>query len=133
MIHWNANSWERFEWNLLDVLYKNSLILAMTIYFISIFSPTLKGFNIYLFKVNNINTRRTCEICSKLTIKTPQQNQFRRSGVFIFNCEYISHLYLLSSVSIVDFEQVNVSCDIYNDIFYNMFTTLLFYYLDCLN
>ena len=26
--------------------------------------------NIYLFKVNNKNTRKRCEICSKLTIKT---------------------------------------------------------------
>ena len=27
--------------------------------------------DIYLFKVNNRNTRTMCEICSKLTIKTP--------------------------------------------------------------
>ena len=27
--------------------------------------------NIYLFKLNNRNTRKRCEICSKLTIKTP--------------------------------------------------------------
>ena len=26
--------------------------------------------NIYLFKFNNRNTRRGCEICSELTIKT---------------------------------------------------------------
>ena len=29
--------------------------------------------DIYLFKVNNINTRKKCEICSKLTIKTPER------------------------------------------------------------
>ena len=29
--------------------------------------------NIYLFKVNNRNTRKRCEICSKLTIKTPER------------------------------------------------------------
>ena len=28
--------------------------------------------NIYLFKVNNINNRKRSEICSKLTIKTPE-------------------------------------------------------------
>ena len=28
-----------------------------------------------LIKVNNINTRIRCEICSKLTIKTPEQRQ----------------------------------------------------------
>ena len=27
---------------------------------------------IYLFKVNNGNTKTMCEICSKLTIKTPE-------------------------------------------------------------
>ena len=42
--------------------------------------------NIYLLEVNNGNTRKRCEICSKLTIKTPK----------------------LSSISIVYFEQVNV-------------------------
>ena len=26
----------------------------------------------YMFKVNNRNTRSSCEICSKLTIKTPE-------------------------------------------------------------
>ena len=31
--------------------------------------------NIYLLKVNNRNTRKRCEICSKLTIKTPEQRQ----------------------------------------------------------
>ena len=28
--------------------------------------------NIYLFKVDNRNTRKWCDICSKLTIKTPK-------------------------------------------------------------
>ena len=31
--------------------------------------------NIYLFKVNNRNTRKRCEIWSKLTIKTPERHQ----------------------------------------------------------
>ena len=46
--------------------------------------------NIYLLKVNNGNTKKRCEICSKLTIKT---------------------LTPFSNVSIIDFEQVNVSWD----------------------
>ena len=54
-----------------------------------------------MFKVNNKNTRTRCEICSKLTIKTPERCQWRRSGVFIVNFEHISHL-----VSIVNFEHV---------------------------
>ena len=28
-----------------------------------------------MFKVNNRNTRKKCEICSKLTIKTPERRQ----------------------------------------------------------
>ena len=31
--------------------------------------------NIYLFKVNNRNTRERCKICSKLIIKTSKQRQ----------------------------------------------------------
>ena len=29
--------------------------------------------NIYLFKINNSNTIKKCEICSELTVKTPEQ------------------------------------------------------------
>ena len=31
--------------------------------------------NIYLFKVNNRNTRKSCETCSRLTIKTQERRQ----------------------------------------------------------
>ena len=51
--------------------------------------------DIYLLKVNNRNTRTRCEICSKLTIKKPEQRQSRRSGFFIVNFEHISHLVLV--------------------------------------
>ena len=49
---------------------------------------------IYLFKVNNGNTRTMCEVCSKLTIKTPEW-RLRCSGFFIINFEHISHLVLV--------------------------------------
>ena len=49
----------------------------------------------YMFKVNNRNSRTRCEICSKLTIKTPERRHCRRSGVFIVNFEHISHLVLV--------------------------------------
>ena len=45
-----------------------------------------------MLKVNNRNTRKRCEIRSKLTIKTTERRQWRRSGVFIVNFEHISHL-----------------------------------------
>ena len=43
----------------------------------------------YMFKFNNRNTRTRCEICSKLTIKTPERpNGFGFGfGVFLVNFE----------------------------------------------
>ena len=51
--------------------------------------------NINLFRVNNRNSRKRCEICSKLKIKTLERRQSRRSGAFIVNSEHISHHFLL--------------------------------------
>ena len=34
----------------------------------------------YKFKVNNRNTRTRCEICSKLTIKTPMERYTRQEN-----------------------------------------------------
>ena len=41
--------------------------------------------NIYLFKVNNRNSRKKCGICPRLTVS--------RSGVFMVNFEHISHIF----------------------------------------
>ena len=38
---------------------------------------------IYLLKVKSRRTRTRCEICSKLTIKTPERRYWHRSGVFM--------------------------------------------------
>ena len=56
---------------------------------------------IYLPKVNNRNTRTRCEISSKLTIKTLNRRQWRRSSVFMVNFGHISHLlvFLLLTLS----------------------------------
>ena len=51
-----------------------------------------KNTGIYLLKVNNRNTRTRCEMCLKLTRKTPERRHLRRFGVFIVNFEHISHL-----------------------------------------
>ena len=55
-----------------------------------------------MFKVSNRKTRARCGIYSKLTIKTLERHQWRRSDVFIVNLEQISHLvlvFLLSTLS----------------------------------
>ena len=49
--------------------------------------------NNYEFKVNNRGTKERCEICSKLTAKTPDRRQWRCSGVFIVNFQHILHLF----------------------------------------
>ena len=59
-----------------------------------------------MFRVNNRNTKKICEVWSKLTLKTQEQRRWRRSGVFIGTfCTYFTPF---SSVSIVAFEQENV-------------------------
>ena len=55
--------------------------------------------NTLLGSVKKVNKRSTtgtrCEICSKLTIKTPERRHCRRSGVFIVNFDHVSHLVLV--------------------------------------
>ena len=50
--------------------------------------------NIYLFNVNNENTRKMCETSSKLATKTSERRQCRCFGVFNVNFEQISHIAL---------------------------------------
>ena len=50
--------------------------------------------HIYLFKFNDRNTRKSSEIRSKLSKKTPEQSQQHCFGVFIVNFEDTSHLFL---------------------------------------
>ena len=65
--------------------------------------------NIYLFKVNNKNIRESFETCSKLTVKTPERRQWCRSGV-----------------SIVHFEQGNVSREVASQIYWKHISTWVF-------
>ena len=51
--------------------------------------------SIYPVRVNNKNTRARCEMCSELTIKTPELGLWCRSCVFICRFEHISHLVLV--------------------------------------
>lgn len=51
--------------------------------------------NIWLFNVNNKNSRKKCEIRPKLAIKTLKQRHCRHFGV----CIVISHLFLLFLLS----------------------------------
>ena len=58
-----------------------------------------------LFKVDIRKTKTSCEICSKFTLKTPEQRHWRLSGVFILL--FRTYLTPCSSVSVINFEHVN--------------------------
>ena len=62
-----------------------------------------------MFKGNNRNTRTKVWNMSKVNNKDTKRRHWRRFGVFIVNIEHSSHL--CSSVSIVNFEQVNSGWD----------------------
>ena len=49
----------------------------------------------YFFKFNKEKTRTMRKICSELPMKTPEQRNWRRSGIFIVNFEQISHIVLV--------------------------------------
>ena len=51
--------------------------------------------NIYLFKINDRKSRKSCEICSKLTIKTPERRQGRRFGVFLLTLNIFHTVFLV--------------------------------------
>ena len=55
----------------------------------------------YLFKVKNRNTRKMCKICSKLAIKA-------MTSFWCFYCKLWTYFTLFSSVSVVNFEYVNI-------------------------
>ena len=58
--------------------------------------------NIYLFTVTNRNTRKRCEICSKITTNTREQRHCHRSVVLMFHIGYfqqcqLGYLYILDA------------------------------------
>ena len=57
----------------------------------------------YLSKVSNWSTRKKCENCSRLRVKTLERCHWRRSSIYIVNCKHFSN-FLLS----IEFEQANV-------------------------
>ena len=51
--------------------------------------------NIYLFKINDRKSRKSCEICSKLTIKTPERRQGCRFGVLLLTLNIFHTVFLV--------------------------------------
>ena len=61
---------------LADSARAKSVLSVNTVIYDAVYAPAIPRHTpagIYLLKVNNRNTRTRCEICSKLTIKTPER------------------------------------------------------------
>ena len=88
-----------FNWFLSNIGYCHKhdhrfTILYPVLYNLGICSLHFQA-SIYVLKVNNINSRKKCVICSKLKAKTPERYHWRRYGVFAFNFKHISYLFLM--------------------------------------
>ena len=91
LLKWLVSIWNRLIWT--------NFLFYFSVYII-VFVNGLVCISTYpasndIFKVNNRNTRKRCEMCSKLTIKTPEGRHWSPSGVFIVNFEHIPHLALV--------------------------------------
>ena len=62
------------------------------IYF-SVFRGNDISFGVYQLKVNNRNTRARCEICLKLTLKTPERRHWHRSVSLSLNLNIFHTLF----------------------------------------
>ena len=86
------------------------LTSSSTIFIFSHKNPS----NNYLLKIDSRNTRKRCEICSKLTIKIPEWRQLT-----LFCCLYCylwAYFAPFSIVLIADFEEITVCWESFQDI-----------------
>ena len=74
----------------MNEIWRRSLFSAL-----NTFSKLIYPADIYLFKVNNSNTRTMSEICWKLTIETPERRHWSRCCSFISKFEQISYIVLV--------------------------------------
>ena len=74
--------------------------------------PINQAYN-YMFKVNNRNTRTRCETYPKLKIKIPER---RQASFWCLYCYLRTYFTPCSSVSIVNFEQVNAGLFLYTQL-----------------
>ena len=85
--------------------FKFVIIRSFTIlYFVNFLEASSQ--QIFSCSNSNGNSRKRSEICSKLTITTPEWSHWSCAGVFIVNFNYILHVFVLFSMA--DFKQVDV-------------------------
>ena len=75
-------SQSKFQQLLLKIKFPTSSVQIQTKFIL--YSAKCDPADIYMFKVNNRNPRTRFEICSKLTIKTPERRQWGKLLLFTF-------------------------------------------------
>ena len=95
------------DWVLYDRDLRHERVNKPLMFHFSLILSDVLAANIYLFKVNNRNIRKNCEVCSKLAIQKHQNDAIDFVLVFLLLTLNIFHTF--SSASTVDFEQVNSS------------------------
>ena len=91
----NKKSFKKYDWKKNQDNQEFLKIYKTISYLLQVIGNGEIPVGIYLLRVNTRNTWTRCEICSKLTITTPDRRQWRRSGVFIVNFEHVSYLLLV--------------------------------------
>ena len=91
----SANLYAYFIW----IFFRNVTNLVNVLRKYNYSNNTHYPATIYLFKVNNRNTRRRCEICPTFIITTSERCHWCRSGVFIVN--FKSRQLFLQKISII--------------------------------
>ena len=85
----NKKSFKKYDWKKNQDNQEFLKIYKTISYLLQVIANGEIPVGIYLLRVNTRNTWTRCEICSKLTITTPDRRQWRRSGVFIVNFEHL--------------------------------------------
>ena len=85
----NKKSFKKYDWKKNQDNQEFLKIYKTISYLLQVIGNGEIPVGIYLLRVNTRNTWTRCEICSKLTITTPDRRQWRRSGVFFVNFEHL--------------------------------------------
>ena len=72
--------------------------IKVPIFIVTLYRSDPNSGIIYLFKLNR-NTRKSCEICTKLVIKAPEWRLWTRSGVFNVSFEHTSQFNIPENTS----------------------------------
>ena len=115
---------------LFATIYSNQKFLLLHFrFFISSYKNLA---NNYFLKINNRNTRKRREICSKLTKKHQNDVNWRRFVVFIVNSEHIVHLFQLFLLLTLNYNCLlrKLSRHLEIEIFFSLFPQKIFRYFE---